>query len=281
VHPAKAEVRFRDPSAARGLLVSGLRAALAGVGPRTATTLASAAAGMARPEAPRVYQMDRAGWTRPQAATFAGFAEPAAAPVAADPDPVADHPLGAAKAQVHGTYIVAQTSDGVVIVDQHAAHERLVYERLKRQRAAGTVRTQPLLIPEIVDLGPAAALVLDASDVLAEAGLVIEGFGPGAVAVREVPAELGQADPARLLRDVADELADLGATTAVAARIDAVLSRMACHGSVRAGRALRADEMNALLREIEATPNASQCNHGRPTFVTLRLSDIERLFGRA
>jgi DNA mismatch repair protein MutL len=281
VHPAKAEVRFRDPSAARGLLVSGLRAALAEAGPRTATTLASAAAGMARPEAPRVYQMDRAGWTRPQAAVFAGFAEPAAAPVAAEPDPVVDHPLGAAKAQVHGTYIVAQTADGVVIVDQHAAHERLVYERLKRQRAAGTVRTQPLLIPEIVDLGPAAARVLDAGDVLAEAGLVVEGFGPGAVAVREVPAELGQADPARLLRDVADELADLGATTAVAARIDAVLSRMACHGSVRAGRALRADEMNALLREIEATPNASQCNHGRPTFVTLRLADIERLFGRA
>ncbi|MCU0908851.1 MAG: DNA mismatch repair endonuclease MutL [Rhodobacteraceae bacterium] len=281
VHPAKAEVRFRDPSAARGLLVSGLRAALAGAGPRTATTLASAAAGMARSDAPRVYQMDRAGWTRPMAATFAGFAEPAAAPVAADPDPVADHPLGAAKAQVHGTYIVAQTADGVVIVDQHAAHERLVYERLKRQRAEGTVRTQPLLIPDIVDLGPAAALVLDAADLLADAGLVVEGFGPGAVAVREVPAELGQADPARLLRDVADELADLGATTAVAARIDAVLSRMACHGSVRAGRALRPEEMNALLREIEATPNASQCNHGRPTFVTLRLADIERLFGRA
>jgi DNA mismatch repair protein MutL len=281
VHPAKAEVRFRDPSAARGLLVSGLRAALAGAGPRTATTLASTAAGMARPEAPRVYQMDRAGWTRPQAAVFQGFAEPAAAPVAAAPDPVADHPLGAAKAQVHGTYIVAQTADGVVIVDQHAAHERLVYERLKRQRAAGTVRTQPLLIPEIVDLGPTAALVLDAGPLLAEAGLVVEGFGPGAVAVREVPAELGTADPARLLRDVADELADLGATTAVAARIDAVLSRMACHGSVRAGRALRPEEMNALLREIEATPNASQCNHGRPTFVTLRLSDIERLFGRA
>jgi DNA mismatch repair protein MutL len=281
VHPAKAEVRFRDPSAARGLLVSGLRAALAGAGPRTATTLAGAAAEMARPEAPRVYQMDRAGWTRPQAAVFQGFAEPAAAPVAAAPDPVADHPLGAAKAQVHGTYIVAQTADGVVIVDQHAAHERLVYERLKRQRAAGTVRTQPLLIPEIVDLGPTAALVLDAGPLLAEAGLVVEGFGPGAVAVREVPAELGTADPARLLRDVADELADLGATTAVAARIDAVLSRMACHGSVRAGRALRPEEMNALLREIEATPNASQCNHGRPTFVTLRLSDIERLFGRA
>ena len=281
VHPAKAEVRFRDPSAARALLISGLRAALAGAGPRTATTLAGVAAEMARPEAPRVYQMDRAGWTRPQAAVFQGFAEPAAAPVAADPAPLADHPLGAAKAQVHGTYIVAQTADGVVIVDQHAAHERLVYERLKRQRAAGTVRTQPLLIPEIVDLGPAAALVLDAGPMLAEAGLVVEGFGPGAVAVREVPAELGTADPARLLRDVADELADLGATTAVAARIDAVLSRMACHGSGRAGRALRADEMNALLREIEATPNASQCNHGRPTFVTLRLADIERLFGRA
>jgi len=287
VHPAKAEVRFRDPAAARGLVVSGLRAALAGAGPRTATTLAGAAAAMARSASavgdhpPRVYQMDRASWTRPQAAVFQGFAEPAAAPVAVDPDPVADHPLGAAKAQVHGTYIVAQTADGVVIVDQHAAHERLVYERLKRQRAAGTVRTQPLLIPEIVDLGPAAALVLDAAWMLAEAGLVVEGFGPGAVAVREVPAELGQADPARLLRDVADELADLGASTAVAARVDAVLSRMACHGSVRAGRALRPEEMNALLREIEATPNASQCNHGRPTFVTLRLSDIERLFGRA
>jgi DNA mismatch repair protein MutL len=291
VHPAKAEVRFRDPAAARGLVVSGLRAALAGAGPRTASTLAGAAMAAARPEGgPRIYQMDRAGWARPAAApVFAGFAEPAAASVApdADPDadpvagPVADHPLGAAKAQVHGTYIVAQTADGVVIVDQHAAHERLVYERLKQQRALGAVRTQALLIPEIVDLGPAAAAVLEAAGMLAEAGLVVEGFGPGTVAVREVPAELGQADPARLVRDVADELADLGSTTAVAARVDAILSRMACHGSVRAGRSLRAEEMNALLREIEATPNASQCNHGRPTFVTLRLADIERLFGRS
>ncbi len=292
VHPAKAEVRFRDPSAARGLVVSGLRGALATAGPRTSDTLAGAAVSMARrdglaADAPRVYQMDRAGWTRPLTPppVFAGFAEPAAASVVvaddAAPEAGPDHPLGAAKAQVHGTYLIAQTADGVVIVDQHAAHERLVYERLKRQRAAGPVRTQALLIPEIVDLGPAAAVVLDAADLLAGAGLVVEGFGPGAVAVREVPAELGQADPARLLRDVADELADLGATTAVSARVDAVLSRMACHGSVRAGRAMRPEEMNALLREIEATPNASQCNHGRPTFVTLRLADIERLFGRS
>ncbi len=292
VHPAKAEVRFRDPSAARGLVVSGLRGALATAGPRTSDTLAGAAVAMARhdglsADAPRVYQMDRAGWTRPLTPpmppppVFSGFAEPAAAPIAPDTEPSAGHPLGAARAQLHGTYIVAQTADGVVIVDQHAAHERLVYERLKHQRAGGAVRTQALLIPEIVDLGPAAAVVLDAADLLADAGLLVEGFGPGAVAVREVPAELGQADPARLVRDVADELADLGATIAVAARVDAVLSRMACHGSVRAGRALRADEMNALLREIEATPNASQCNHGRPTFVTLRLADIERLFGRS
>jgi DNA mismatch repair protein MutL len=285
VHPAKAEVRFRDPAAARGLVVSGLRAALAEAGPRTASTLAGAAAAMARPEGgPRVYQMDRVGWARPSTApAFAGFAEPAVAPLepVAETGTGADHPLGAAKAQLHGTYIVAQTADGVVIVDQHAAHERLVYERLKRQRAEGAVRTQALLIPEIVDLGPAAGAVLEAAGMLAEAGLVVEGFGPGAVAVREVPAELGQADPARLVRDVADELADLGSTTAVAARVDAVLSRMACHGSVRAGRTMRPEEMNALLREIEATPNASQCNHGRPTFVTLRLVDIERLFGRS
>jgi DNA mismatch repair protein MutL len=192
-----------------------------------------------------------------------------------------DLPLGVARAQVHENYIVAQTTQGMVIVDQHAAHERLVYERLKRQMAAHGVKRQGLLIPEVVDLGAdAAARVLERVEELAELGLVIEPFGGGAVAVREVPAVLGQADPAGLIRDVADELADLGESEAVKARIEAILSRMACHGSVRSGRRLTGDEMNALLREMEATPHSGQCNHGRPTYVSLTLAQIEKLFGR-
>jgi len=169
----------------------------------------------------------------------------------------------------------------MVIVDQHAAHERLVYERLKRQRAENGVASQALLIPEIVELpAPDAIALLAQADALAELGLVIEPFGGGAVAVRETPALLGVVDARQLVRDIADELADLGHSDTLGARIDAILSRMACHGSVRSGRALRVDEMNALLREMEVTPNSGQCNHGRPTFIELALSDIEKLFGR-
>jgi DNA mismatch repair protein MutL len=199
------------------------------------------------------------------------------------PVPEVSSPLGAARAQVHENYIIAQTRDGVVIVDQHAAHERLVYERLKRlRREAGQVPAQPLLVPEVVEFpAPDAARLLEHAATLAGIGLRIEAFGGGAIVVQEVPAILGQVDAAALLRDIVDELAEEGAARTVEARIDAVLSRMACHGSIRSGRQMRADEMNALLREMEATPLSGQCNHGRPTYVELRLSDIEKLFERS
>ena len=286
VHPAKAEVRFRDPALARGLIVSALRHALAGAGHRASTTVAGETLGAMRPEGPRVYQMDRpsGGAIRSAYAWQAPIFAEAPAPFAAAPEPAPEavnYPLGAARAQLHENWIVAQTADGMVIVDQHAAHERLVYERLKRQMAESGVAAQALLIPEIVELSPAdAARLLDLAPDLARLGLGIEPFGGGAVAVRETPAVLGQISAAALLRDILDELADLGHSQRLGARIDAVLSRMACHGSVRSGRALRVEEMNALLREMEATPNSGQCNHGRPTYVDLKLADIERLFGR-
>lgn len=297
VHPAKAEVRFRDPGLVRGLIVASLRHALAQGGHRTSNTVATAALGAFRPEspAPHIYQMP----LRPsapairqsyalQAPTLAEapavFAGPGPAPDSgSDSGPVAeaDLPLGAARAQVHGTYVIAQTRDGIVLVDQHAAHERLVYERFKRQMAENGVPGQALLVPEIVTLpGDGAAQVLDLAPDLNRLGLAIEPFGPGALAVRATPAPLGVIDAAGLIRDIADELADQGASATTAARIEAVLSRMACHGSVRAGRALRLEEMDALLREMEATPHSGQCNHGRPTWIALKLSDIEKLFGR-
>ncbi|MBU3260154.1 DNA mismatch repair endonuclease MutL [Roseovarius sp. PS-C2] len=298
VHPAKSEVRFRDPGVARGLIVSGLRHALAEAGHRASTTVAGATLGAMRPEPAgpaRVYQMDRpsaqarAAAYRAQAPGFAEMAgdysarvEPVVAPQP-QPEETApqDLPLGAARAHLHENYIVAQTRDGMVIVDAHAAHERLVYEKLKRQMAENGVASQALLIPEIVDLSEAdAARLLDLADDLARLGLVIEPFGGGAVAVRETPAILGQCDARAMVLDILDELADQGDSTTVKARIEAILSRVACHGSVRTGRRLQADEMNALLREMEATPLSGQCNHGRPTYVELKLADIERLFGR-
>lgn len=190
-------------------------------------------------------------------------------------------PLGAARAQLHENYIVAQTETGMVLVDQHAAHERLVYERLKALMAENGVPSQALLIPEIVEMSEAdARTLLDRSEELAALGLRIEPFGPGAVAVRETPALLGPVKAEALLRDILDELSDLGQTDALQARIEAILSRMACHGSVRSGRRMSGEEMNALLRQMEATPHSGQCNHGRPTYVELKLADIERLFGR-
>jgi DNA mismatch repair protein MutL len=291
VHPAKSEVRFREPDAARSLIITGLRTALSGAGHRASTTVADATLAAIRPEAPRVYQMDRPAqasfaravtWQAPEPAGFAetpqARMEPEAHPVAPDAD---SFPLGAAKAQLHGNYIVAQTARGMVIVDQHAAHERLVYERLKRQMAEAGIKAQALLIPEIVDLSPSdARLLLAHAPDLAQLGLSIEPFGGSAVAVRETPAILGAVSAAALVRDVLDELADMGRSDGLQARIDAILSRMACHSSVRSGRGLRPDEMNALLREMEATPHSGQCNHGRPTYVELALHDIERLFGR-
>ena len=304
VHPAKAEVRFRDPALVRGLIVGALRHALAGAGHRASTTVAGAALQGFRPG------FGGGGWTPgPSAAGFSAWSaggwtpssptpaipgigglsarvepglqeDPVGAPAAPGPDPL-DFPLGAARAQVHETYIVSQTRDGMIIVDQHAAHERLVYERMKAEMAAGGVARQALLLPEVVDLDPAEAdRVLGAAPELAEMGLVIESFGPGAVLVRETPALLGATDAAGLVRDIADDLAENGQALALKERMADVCSTMACHGSVRAGRRLNAAEMNALLREMEVTPHSGQCNHGRPTYVELKLADIERLFGR-
>ncbi|AEM41741.1 DNA mismatch repair endonuclease MutL [Ketogulonicigenium vulgare] len=302
VHPAKSEVRFRDPALVRGLLVSAVRHALLTAGHRASTTVADATLAAFQPEpafAPRAYQMPLGGGygnPSPQALRTAWFAQsPVSSPAApqgfaevAQPsaridDPVGDDnmPLGAARAQIHENYIIAQTARGMVIVDQHAAHERLVYERLKEQMAHSGVAAQALLIPDIVELGAAGAgrLLALAND-LSRLGLTIEPFGGGSVAVRETPAILGEVDSPALLRDILDELDDSEQTSLLGARLDAVLSRVACHGSIRSGRRMRAEEMNALLREMEATPASGQCNHGRPTYVELRLIDIERLFGR-
>ena len=288
VHPAKSEVRFREPEAARSLIITGLRTVLSGAGHRASTTVATETLAAMRPG------QQRWAYTAPSQpsltaayqaqAPMPGFAEAPTARIAPTEDlsPPADHhPLGAARAQVHENYIIAQTATGMVIVDQHAAHERLVYERLKRQMADSGITAQALLIPEIVELSPTdAARLLEAAPDLAQIGLTVEPFGGSAIAVREVPAILGQVNAAALLRDVLDELADAGDSTLIRAKIDAVLSRMACHGSVRSGRQMRPEEMNALLREMEATPHSGQCNHGRPTYVELKLYDIERLFGR-
>ena len=298
VHPAKSEVRFREPGVARGLIVSGLRHALSEAGHRASTTVAGATLGAMRPEPTgpaRVYQMDRpsqgalrtAYQSQAPVLDTPGFAEMSTPsvrfePVVEDPaTPTEALPLGAARAQLHENYIIAQTEAGIVIVDQHAAHERLVYEKLKRQMAENGVASQALLIPEIVELSAGdVARLLEVAEDLATLGLVIEPFGGTAIAVRETPAILGEVNAEAMLRDVLDELADLGDSQTVQARIEAVLSRVACHGSIRSGRWMRAEEMNALLREMEATPHSGQCNHGRPTYVELKLSDIERLFGR-
>ncbi|NNE50792.1 MAG: DNA mismatch repair endonuclease MutL [Sulfitobacter sp.] len=292
VHPAKSEVRFRDPGLARGLIVSGLRHALAEAGHRASTTVAGATLGAMQPEptGARIYQMDRPAAGRMAPPLAPGFAEtqgmwarvdiPAEEVVEAA-DEVPDYPLGTARGQVHENYIIAQTAGGMVLVDQHAAHERLVYEKLKRQMAETGVAAQALLIPEIVEFSAGdCARLLEQAEVLSRFGLGIEAFGGSAIAVRETPAILGEVDAGAMLRDVLDELADQGGSDLVQSRIEAILSRIACHGSIRSGRRMRAEEMNALLREMEATPHSGQCNHGRPTYVELKLSDIERLFGR-
>ena len=293
VHPAKAEVRFRDAGRVRGLIVSAIRHALADAGHRAATTVSAAALGAARP----AFDAQQS-FTMPQARGFApgaryerpvGMAEPAwdyQAPLdqsaAAEPVETPDsYPLGAARAQLHETYIVAQSADGVILIDQHAAHERLVQERMKAELADRNVPRQLLLLPEVVELSDAeVARLSDRSDELAELGLVLEAFGGGAVVVRETPAMLGEVAVPALIRDLADSLAEWDDTLALKDRLDEVISTMACHGSVRAGRRLTVEEMNALLREMEITPRAGQCNHGRPTYVELKLTDIERLFGR-
>lgn len=294
VHPAKSEVRFRDPGLARGLIVSALRHALANAGHRASTTVAGATLGAMQPEptgSARIYQMDRPSLGARSSAyqmqapdPAPAFAEtaPVFARVESDDAPAQiDYPLGTARGQVHENYIIAQTAAGLVIVDQHAAHERLVYERLKRQMAENGVAAQALLIPEIVELSAQdAARLLDVAEDLARFGLGIEPFGGAAIAIRETPALLGEINAEALLRDILDELTDSGESLLVQAKVEAILSRVACHGSIRSGRRMRAEEMNALLRDMEATPHSGQCNHGRPTYVELKLSDIERLFGR-
>ena len=298
VHPAKSEVRFRDPNLVRGLIIGSLKHTLAGAGHRASTTVATSALGGFRPGGASSHH----GW-RPPPPPLGGFipglanlsarvetieaerpgvSEPSQAPyhASAPADPI-DYPLGAARAQVHETYVVAQTRDGIVIVDQHAAHERLVYERMKAQMANVGVARQALLVPEVVEIDPSEAeRVLSRSDELAQLGLVLEAFGNGAILVRETPALLGETDVQALVRDIADDLAENGEALALGERLAEVCSTMACHGSVRAGRRLAAAEMNALLRQMESTPPTRQSNHGRPTYVELKLSDIEKLFGR-
>jgi DNA mismatch repair protein MutL len=290
VHPAKAEVRFRDTGLVRGLIVVALRNALAAAGHRASSTVAAAAVAAFHPG-----DLRRHGGS--QAASPQHFAFPPPSPSLALAEsanaflrpgepaepaaPVPEAPLGAARAQLHGTYILAETASGIVLVDQHAAHERLVYERMKEGLAARGVPRQALLLPEVVELDEtAAARLAGRAAELAEFGLVLEPFGPGAVVVREVPALLPGLDVAALVRDLADELAEWGDALALKERIETVCGTLACHTSVRAGRRLSPAEMNALLRQMEATPNSGQCNHGRPTYVALDLAAIERLFGR-
>ena len=305
VHPAKAEVRFHDAGLVRGLMIGALRQTLAAAmhratstgGDRTLDVLARSQTGFSQHSyaGSRPQNWD---WRTSPAAPFAasagaaqaGFAAPAQTAFITAPssDMRADLtrpeldilPLGAAKAQIHDTYLIAQTADGLVIVDQHAAHERLVYERLKSERAKGGIARQVLLSPVGVDLPrDETALVLEHAALLADLGLVIGSFGPGAIAVNEVPAQLSGGKIATLVTDLAQTLAEDGALT-LERRLDHVLATMACHNSVRAGRRLLPDEMNELLREMERTPGSGQCNHGRPTYISLKLTDIERLFGR-
>jgi DNA mismatch repair protein MutL len=311
VHPAKAEVRFRNAGLVRALIVHALKTALAREATRASTTGGAATIAAFR-TSPRLGR-PAAAWRESAmrrgdvGATFAlrgGFAAPSqsafavGAPAAnlrndfdnnvvdrsekqSDDGALLDHPLGAARAQVHDTYIVAQTQDGLVVIDQHAAHERIVYEQLKEAIAKTGVPRQILLIPEIVELDEAGVeRLVDRADELSRFGLVIEAFGPGAVALRETPALLGEIDGAGLIRDLAEHIGEWDETLPLERRLMQVASSMACHGSVRAGRRLRPEEMNALLREMERTPNSGQCNHGRPTYVELKLTDIERLFGR-
>ncbi|RED48523.1 DNA mismatch repair endonuclease MutL [Aestuariispira insulae] len=331
VHPAKTEVRFRDPATVRGLIVGALKHALAEAGHRASTTVSQSALGAVKPST-----LPLGGFTRnpsygggsayrpqnysyqpnhpspelaEQAAAYQSptMEAPAFAPAASasgsgaeldyapenyaealvegQPQPVPEEsdgfPLGAARAQLHETYVVAQTRDGIVIVDQHAAHERLVYERMKQAIAEEGLARQGLLIPEVVELDEdiVEALTKRGED-LEKLGLVIEAFGPGAVAVRETPALLGEVDVQALVKDLGDEMMELGDTFSLKEKLEDVCGTMACHGSVRSGRRLRLDEMNALLRQMEETPHSGQCNHGRPTYVELKLADIERLFGR-
>ncbi|MDH4440243.1 MAG: DNA mismatch repair endonuclease MutL [Rhizobium sp.] len=323
VHPAKSDVRFRDPGLVRGLIVGAIRQSLQREGDRAATT---GAGGMLRAFRPGFSPQPAQAWSadaspsRPLHGGTPGFgggygsgfgnaaaaasvargfgdvaqvsfdtlSQPTARSEAASPLPSASveaitaYPLGAARAQVHANYIVAQTADGLVIVDQHAAHERLVFEQMRKALVGRRLPSQGLLIPEIVDLPEEDCdRLMSHAEGLEQLGLAIERFGPGAIAVRETPAMLGEMDTAGLVRDLADEIAEWDTADRLNAKLEHVAATMACHGSVRSGRQLRVEEMNALLRQMEQTPGSGQCNHGRPTYVELKLSDIERLFGRS
>lgn len=309
VHPAKAEVRFRDAGLVRGLIVSGIRHALAQAGHRTAQAADLGSLGGASgsvqgwsrpafvPHRPSPDLLSRAAQAQAPNSGLGGLAEypafpglslPPSAPAYVQADASGDvalldvdYPLGAARAQIGDTYILAETRQGLIIVDQHAAHERLVMERLKAALDQGGVKRQALLIPDVVEVGQAAAARLtEAAPALAELGLILDGFGPGAVVVRETPALLGQMDVPGLIRDLADDLAEWGDVLSLKQRLGDVCATLACHGSVRAGRRLSVPEMNALLRQMEETPLSGQCNHGRPTHVALTLADLEKLFGR-
>ncbi|MBI5132229.1 MAG: DNA mismatch repair endonuclease MutL [Rhodopseudomonas palustris] len=297
VHPAKTEVRFRNAGLVRALIVHALKEGLAREGRRTAANSASSVISTFRPGSVPPGNWDWRSSPSYPVGGGAGFATPSFAepPQAAfdvggpsadvrhheaAPD-LLDRPLGAARTQIHETYIVSQTRDGLIVVDQHAAHERIVYERLKASLDANGVQRQILLIPDIVEMDEATVERLVArADELAKFGLVVESFGPGAVAVRETPSLLGKTDAASLLRDLAEHMAEWDEALPLERRLMHVAATMACHGSVRAGRVLKPEEMNALLREMESTPNSGQCNHGRPTYVELTLTDIEKLFGR-
>ncbi len=290
VHPTKAEVRFHDSSRVRGLIVTAIRRALEQAAQFTSSTLAPQAMEMLRPES--IGYVPQGFGERSFGATYAPFqgaatphlmadAPPGARVTEAGAMPTAMGRLGAAVAQMHGTFIVAQTEDSVVIIDQHAAHERIVYEKMKQSLSGEGIKRQIMLIPEVVEMDEASSLRLAArAESLAELGLVIESFGNGAVLVREIPALLGKTDVKALLRDLAEELAEHEQDHALRDRLEAICATMACHGSVRSGRVLSVDEMNALLRQMEATPNSGQCNHGRPTYVELKKADLEKLFDR-
>ena len=292
VHPAKAEVRFREPGIVRGLVVSGLRHALAEEGHRSSSTIADATLGSFKKfessHDKENYQMNysRSGSISKPNIDQVGFLELQNDFSARNQseevfDELISNKLGAARAQVHENYILSQTSDGIIIVDQHAAHERLVYERLKKQMSLNGVSSQTLLIPEIIELSEQdSALLMEISVELDRFGLGIENFGGSSIIVRETPAILGEVNSKNLILDILDELKETSHTNLVKEKLDAILSRIACHGSIRSGRIMRAEEMNALLREMEVTPHSGQCNHGRPTYVELKLSDIEKLFGR-
>lgn len=315
VHPAKADVRFRDPGLVRGLIVGAIREALHREGDRAATTgtdglLRAFRPGFGPRPAPPANWQPGASPFRPLNATMTGFRDsvqgeigglsaPAARfepPQAREPFPAATktqsapaqqetanaHPLGAARAQIHENYIVAQTAGGLVIVDQHAAHERLVFEAMRKALSGRRLPSQVLLIPEIIDLAEEDCdRLMEHAGELEQLGLAFERFGPGAIAVRETPAMLGQLDAASLIRQLADEIAEWDRADGLSKKLKQVAATMACHGSVRSGRRLQVEEMNALLRQMEETPGSGQCNHGRPTYIELKLSDIERLFGRS